>query len=42
MTATGAAKLLVPRVAGKSSYYPAISDDGKFVVFNQSSCARRR
>ncbi|HWZ90907.1 MAG TPA: hypothetical protein VNW92_18725, partial [Polyangiaceae bacterium] len=38
MTASGPAKLLVPRVAGKSSYYPAISDDGKFVVFNQSSC----
>ncbi len=38
-TATGAAKLLVPRAAGKSSYYPAISDDGKFVVFNQSSCS---
>jgi WD40-like Beta Propeller Repeat len=38
-TATGPAKLLVPRVAGKSSYYPAISDDGKFVVFNQSSCS---
>jgi len=35
---TGPAKQLVPRVAGKSSYYPAISDDGKFVVFNQSSC----
>jgi len=39
LNATGPAKLLVPRVAGKSSYYPAISDDGKFVVFNQSSCA---
>ncbi|HEX3777880.1 MAG TPA: hypothetical protein VHV51_25605 [Polyangiaceae bacterium] len=38
-TATGPAKLLVPRAAGKSSYYPAISDDGKFVVFNQSSCS---
>ena len=38
MTATGPAKVLVPRAAGKSSYYPAISDDGKFVVFNQSSC----
>ncbi|HTA93286.1 MAG TPA: hypothetical protein VK745_27100 [Polyangiaceae bacterium] len=38
-SATGAAKLLVPRIAGKSSYYPAISDDGKFVVFNQSSCS---
>lgn len=37
-TATGPATLLVPRVAGKSSYYPAISDDGRFVVFNQSSC----
>ncbi len=36
---TAPATLLVPRVSGKSSYYPAISDDGKFVVFNQSSCS---
>jgi hypothetical protein len=37
-TVTGPATQLVPRATGKSSYYPAISDDGKFVVFNQSSC----
>jgi hypothetical protein len=29
---------LVPQVAGKSEYYPAISDDSLFVVFNESSC----
>ncbi|HEY4175689.1 MAG TPA: hypothetical protein VGM90_02595 [Kofleriaceae bacterium] len=31
--------LLVPRNAAYTSYYPAISDDDRFVVFNQSSCA---
>jgi hypothetical protein len=31
--------LLVPRAAGVTSYYPAISDDDQFVVFNQSSCS---
>jgi hypothetical protein len=36
---TGAPKLLVPRAAGVTSYYPAISDDDRFVVFNQSSCS---
>jgi len=35
---TGKGTLLVPREAGKTSYYPAISDDGAFVVFNRSSC----
>jgi hypothetical protein len=30
---------LVPQVAGKSEYYPAISDDGRFVVFDESSCS---
>ena len=29
---------LVPGVTGKSEYYPAISDDGQYVVFNESSC----
>jgi hypothetical protein len=41
-TATGTSfstpTLLVPRVAGATEYYPAISDDGAFVVFNESSC----
>jgi hypothetical protein len=35
----GAPKLLVPRVSGATEYYPAISDDSAFVVFNESSCA---
>jgi hypothetical protein len=29
---------LVPKVAGKSEYYPAISDDSAYVVFDESSC----
>jgi hypothetical protein len=29
---------LVPGVAGKSEYYPAVSDDSQFVVFDESSC----
>jgi hypothetical protein len=29
---------LVPQVSGKSEYYPAISDDSAFVVFDESSC----
>jgi len=29
---------LVPQVTGKSEYYPAISDDSQFVVFDESSC----
>ena len=37
-TTLGATRLLVPRVAERTSYYPAISDDGAFVVFNQSRC----
>ncbi len=36
---TGAPTLLVPRASGVTSYYPAISDDDQFVVFNQSSCS---
>jgi hypothetical protein len=35
----GAPRLLVPRADGVTSYYPAISDDDRFVVFNQSRCA---
>jgi hypothetical protein len=35
----GTASLLVPRQTGVTSYYPAISDDDLYVVFDQSSCA---
>jgi hypothetical protein len=38
-TTFGAPTKLVPQVSGKSEYYPAISDDSKFVVFNESSCS---
>jgi hypothetical protein len=37
-TVMGAPTLLVPRQSDRSAYYPAISDDGKWVVFNQSRC----
>ena len=30
---------LVPQVSGKSEFYPAISDDSNFVVFDESSCS---
>jgi hypothetical protein len=30
---------LVPGVGGKSEYYPAISDDSQYVVFDESSCS---
>jgi hypothetical protein len=36
---TGSATLLVPRGSGVSNYYPSISDDDNFVVFDQSSCS---
>jgi hypothetical protein len=39
--ATGAfqtPKVLVGRTANKTEYYPAISDDSKYVVFDESSC----
>lgn len=36
---TGPAKVIVPRSTDAAYYYPAISDDGKFVVYNTSSCA---
>jgi hypothetical protein len=35
----GAPYKLVPQVSGKSEYYPAISDDSSFVVFDESSCS---
>jgi Tol biopolymer transport system component len=36
---TGTAQVLVPRQDGITSYYPAISDDDDWVVFDQSSCS---
>ncbi|AUX36975.1 MULTISPECIES: PD40 domain-containing protein [Sorangium] len=33
-----APRVLVPREQGRTHYYPAISDDGAWVVFNTSSC----
>jgi len=38
-TTFGTPTKLVPRVTGKSEYYPAISDDSQLVVFNESSCS---
>ncbi|MFT3699239.1 MAG: hypothetical protein QM831_39190 [Kofleriaceae bacterium] len=35
----GQAQPLVPRVDGITSFYPSISDDDHFVVFDQSSCS---
>jgi hypothetical protein len=32
------AQVLVPRVPGVTSYYPCVSEDSNFVVFNQSTC----
>jgi hypothetical protein len=37
-TTFGTPTKLVPGVAGKSEYYPAISDDSQLVVFDESSC----
>jgi hypothetical protein len=37
-TITDNARVLVPRVSGKTSYYPCVSEDSNFVVFNQSTC----
>ena len=37
-TAMGTSQLLVPRATNTTSFYPAISDDDHFVVFNQSDC----
>ncbi|HVR63594.1 MAG TPA: hypothetical protein VMU50_16955 [Polyangia bacterium] len=33
-----APRALVPSVAGKNRYYPAIAPDGAFVVFDESTC----
>lgn len=33
------AKIIVPRQAGTTSYYPAISNDARMLVFNQSKCS---
>jgi hypothetical protein len=38
-TTFGSPSLIVPRVAGATEYYPALSDDSAYVVFNESSCA---
>jgi hypothetical protein len=38
-TIMDSAKPLVPRAAGVTSFYPAISDDDTLVVFDQSSCS---
>jgi hypothetical protein len=37
-TGFGTAQALVPRATNVTSYYPAVSDDDHFVVFNQSDC----
>ena len=37
-TITDNARVLVPRASGVTSYYPCISEDSKFVVFNESTC----
>jgi Tol biopolymer transport system component len=37
-TAMGTSTNLIPRAANTTSFYPAISDDDHFVVFNQSDC----
>ncbi|MEP6655483.1 MAG: hypothetical protein ABJA82_19110 [Myxococcales bacterium] len=33
------AKVIVPRQVGVTSYYPAISHDGRLLVFNKSQCS---
>jgi hypothetical protein len=38
-TSFGMPSLLVPRVSGATEYYPAVSDDSAYVVFNESSCS---
>jgi hypothetical protein len=37
-TVTDDARVLVPRVSGMTSYYPCVSEDSNYVVFNQSNC----
>jgi hypothetical protein len=38
-TTFGTPSVLVPRVTGATEYYPTISDDSAYVVFNESSCS---
>lgn len=38
-TTFGTPSILVPRVTGATEYYPAISGDSAFVVFDESSCS---
>jgi hypothetical protein len=35
---TDDARVLVPRVSGTTSYYPCVSEDSSYVVFNESDC----
>ena len=35
----GTPALAVPRVGGATEYYPAFTDDSRYVVFDESSCA---
>ena len=35
---SGKPRIVVPRQPNKTSFYPAISDDGALVVYNESSC----
>ena len=37
-TITDNARVLVPRLSGVTSYYPCVSEDSNFVVFNRSTC----
>ncbi len=39
LTVASSAKVLVGRAVGRTSFYPAISDDSRLVVFDQSSCS---
>jgi hypothetical protein len=38
-TTFGTPKLIVPRVSTASEFYPTISDDSAYVLFNESSCS---
>jgi len=35
----GPVEVIIPRVAGKNHYYPAIAPDSKYLVYNQSTCS---
>jgi hypothetical protein len=37
-TTFGTPSVLVPRTSGATEYYPTISDDSAYVLFNESSC----